>query len=321
MKNALALIFACCALCAQGTLPASPSGFQPISNPNDERLKVFKEVEAKAEAGEGEAIRTLGEYYNFGKFPVIKDQTKAKEIWIKGAALGSAECAASVHVFSYSRESTDSDEVIERTKWFIIHAVLFRMNHFDGDVKYPTSANGVSESSFEEAKVRATAFLAGVKVSKLAPKASPRKGSGSTSDNAGGIKKTRVPGLKFESLSLFDAHRKNVSSAYLKASSPIYNKGEGASDDEKAAFISAAAEVARLQAYIGKSRRLSLSSKSNAAMRAVNSEKMNECYAKMSAAKIAITLPATRAELNEASIYINALGQLMQLPVSLGGEY
>jgi hypothetical protein len=38
----------------------------------------------------------------------------------------------------------------------------------------------------------------------------------------------------------------------------------------------------------------------------------------MASAKIATTLPVTRAQLNEASIYINALGQLMQLPVSLG---
>lgn len=321
MRNAIALIFACCSLCAQGTLPTSPSGFQPIVNPNDERLKVFKELEAKAEAGDGNALRILGEYYNFGKFPVIKDQAKAKEVWINGAALGSAECAASVHVFSYSRESTDSDEVIERTKWFIIHAVLFRMSHFDGDVKYPTGANGVSESSFEEAKARAGAFLAGVKVSKSDYKNSSRKGGGIMSEDGVGVRKTRVPGLKFESLSLLDTHRKNVCSAYMKAASPIYNKGEAASEDEKAAFIAAAAEIARLQAYIGKSRRLTLSSKSNAAMRAINTEKMTECYAKMSSAKIATTLPATRAELNEASIYINALGQLMQLPVSLGGGY
>jgi hypothetical protein len=321
MKYALALLLTCCVLCAQGTLPASPTGLQQIQNPNDERFKVFKELEAKAEAGDTESMRAMGEYYYYGRFPVVKDQDKAKEIWIKGASLGSDECAASVYAFSYGRNSNDSEEVIERTKWYIIHSVLSRINRFNGDVKYPTSANGVSESSFEDAKARAVAFLAGVKVSKSAPKTSSIKGSGAASDYAGGVRKLRVPGLKFESLSLFDAHRKNVSSAYLKASSPIYSKGEGASDDEKAAFISAAAEVARLQNYIGKSRRLSLSSKSNAAMRAVNSEKMNECYAKMSAAKIAITLPATRAELNEASIYINALGQLMQLPVSLGGEY
>ena len=130
-----------------------------------------------------------------------------------------------------------------------------------------------------------------------------------------------MPGLMFESLSLFDAHRKNVCSAYMKAASPIYNKGEAATADEKAAFTVAAAELVRLQSYIGKSRRLSLSSKSNAASRAVDSATLSDCYAKMSAAKIATSLPATRAELNEASIYINGLGKIMQLNVSLGRGY
>ena len=107
----------------------------------------------------------------------------------------------------------------------------------------------------------------------------------------------------------------------MKAASPIYNKGEAATADEKAAFTVAAAELVRLQNYIGKVRRLSLSSKSNAASRAVDSETLSECYAKMSAAKIATNLPATRAELNEASIYINSLGKIMQLPVIFGGRY
>jgi len=45
---------------------------------------------------------------------------------------------------------------------------------------------------------------------------------------------------------------------------------------------------------------------------------MSEAYAKMAAAQIKTDLPATRAELNEASKYINALGQIMQMPVALG---
>jgi hypothetical protein len=314
MRYALALLLACCALCGQGTLPASPTGLQPIANPNDERLKVFEELQAKATAGDGESLRRLGEHFFHGQFPVIKDQAKAKEIWIKGASLASDGCAASLYVSSYGHESTDSEEVIERTKWFIVHAVLYRMNHFKGDIKYPTRASGVSESSFEEAKARAIAFLAGVKASKAAS----RNGSGAVTDNAVGVGNLSVTALRFESLSLFDTHRKNVCSAYMKAASPIYNKGEAATDDEKAAFTVAVAELVRLQSYIGKARRLSLSSNSNEAARTRNLAEINECYAKMSAAKIAVTLPATRTELNEASIYINALGKLMQLPVILG---
>lgn len=173
------------------------------------------------------------------------------------------------------------------------------------DIDEVTRPSNVSESSFEEAKARASTFLAGVKVSATDPKPNSKK----------------MPGLMFESLSLFDAHRKNVCSAYMKAASPIYNKGEAATADEKAAFTVAAAELVRLQSYIGKSRRLSLSSKSNAASRAVDSATLSDCYAKMSAARIATSLPATRAELNEASIYINGLGKIMQLNVSLGRGY
>jgi len=323
MKHALALILACCALCGQGTPPAPPADLQPIANPNDERLKVFKELELKAESEDTEAMRALGEYYLYGRFPAVKNVEKAKEAWTKGAALGADQCASMMYSHAYPPGAIDSEVVIERTKWFIIYSVMRRMNRDGGDATYPSKLSGVSESSFEEAKVRAAAFLAGVKVSAPAPNTSSRKGTGmgSASNAAVGVGKSRVPGLKFESLSLFDAHRKNVCSAYIKAASPIYNKGEAATSDEKAAFTVAAAELVRLQSYIGKSRRLSLSSKSNAASRAVDSETMSECYAKMSAAKIASTLPATRAELNEASIYINGLGKIMQLPVSLGGGY
>lgn len=128
------------------------------------------------------------------------------------------------------------------------------------------------------------------------------------------------PPLSFGSIGLFDDHRKNVCSAYLKASSPIYNKGDAATDEEKKAFTVAAQELVRLQAYIGKVRRLTLSSKSNESTRDLEKEKLNEAYAKMAAAQIKTGLPATRAELNEASKYINALGQIMQLPVALGGK-
>jgi TPR repeat protein len=305
MKHALALLLACCALCGQGTLPAPPADLQPIANPNDERLKVFKELELKAETEDTEAMRALGEYYLYGRFPAVKNEEKAKEAWTKGASLGADQCASMMYNYAYPPGAIDSEVVIERTKWFIIYSVLYRMNRSGGVTTYPSKLSGVSESSFLEAKARAAAFLAGVKVSKLASTPSSPK-------------KLMLPALSFESLSLFDTHRKNVCSAYMKAASPIYNKSEAATDDEKAAFTVAVAELVRLQSYIGRTRRLSLSSNSNEAARARNLAEMNECYAKMSAAKIAATLPATRAELNEASIYINALGKLMQLPVILG---
>jgi hypothetical protein len=303
-------------------IPASASSLQPIGNPNDERVKVFKELESKADADDTEALERLAEYYYFGTFPAMKSHEKAQELWVKGASLGSANCAAVMSIRAFPRESTDSEVVIERTKWSIISFAL-RMKRDGFGHQYPSRSRDISEPSFEEAKARAAAFLTGVKVSTTAPATSSRKGTGmgSASGAAVGVGKLRVPALKFESLSLFDTHRKNVCSAYIKAASPIYNKGEAATADEKAAFTVAAAELVRLQSYIGKVRRLSLSSKNNATSRVADSATMSECYAKMSAAKIATSLPATRAELNEASIYINGLGNIMQLPVSLGGEY
>ena len=314
MKYGLVLIFACCALCAQDK-PASPSGFQTITNPNDERLKIFEELNIKAKAGDTNALASLGDYYFYGQFPVVLNTEIAKEIWTKAASLGSAEAAARMQN-RFHQNSTDSEEVIEKTKWSIITYVLGRIRVY-GETKYPAQYSGVSDSSFGEAKARAAAFIAEVKISKppLSSSGTAMSATAASATAASG-KAARVPALSFESLSLFDRHRKNVCSAYLKAASPIYNKGEAASSVEKEAFTAAAKELVRLQSYIGKRRRLSLDATRTSATQGVDYETINDCYAKMSAAKIATSLPATRAELNEASIYINALGKIMQLPVS-----
>ena len=302
MKYILAFVLTCCALCAQQKI-AGPdtAGLQPITNPKDERLNVFRELEAKAALDDTKALAEIGRYYCNGQFPVLKNIEKGKAYLTRGASLGNATCATLMWEYTNRNgDVNDPDQVIEANKWRMITSGLRGM-----DIDEVTRPSNVSESSFEEAKARASTFLAGVKVSATNPKTNSKK----------------MPGLMFESLSLFDAHRKNVCSAYMKAASPIYNKGEAATADEKAAFTVAAAELVRLQSYIGKSRRLSLSSKSNAASRAVDSATLSDCYAKMSAAKIATSLPATRAELNEASIYINGLGKIMQLNVSLGRGY
>jgi TPR repeat protein len=302
MKNALALLLLTCALVAQDKVAApNPAGLQPITNPKDERLNVFRELEAKAALDDTKALAEIGRYYCNGQFPVLKNIEKGKAYLTRGASLGNATCATLMWEYTNRNgDVNDPDQVIEANKWRIITSGLRSM-----DIDEVSRPSNVSESSFEEAKARASTFLAGVKVSATAPRPNSKK----------------MPVLMFESLSLFDAHRKNVCSAYMKAASPIYNKGESATADEKAAFTVAAAELVRLQGYIGKSRRLSLSSKGNAASRAADSATMSECYARMSAAKIATSLPATRAELNEASIYINGLGKIMQLPVSLGRGY
>jgi hypothetical protein len=129
-----------------------------------------------------------------------------------------------------------------------------------------------------------------------------------------GAAAARTPALRIESLSQFDAYRKSICSAYLNAESPIYSKGEAASSDEKAAFTAAAAELAKLQIYMRK-RPVSIDAARSGATLGRDSETMSECYTKMFAAKIATDLPATRAQLNEATIFINALGRMMQLSV------
>jgi hypothetical protein len=240
---------------------------------------------------------------------VLKNIEKGKGHLLRGASLGDIRCATLMWEYTNKNgDENDPEHVVETQKWHLIWTSLSRVKS-----EFVRRPDNVSEASWAEAKARADAFLAGVKVS-----VPSTKGSGASSNDGVVFSKTRVPGLRFETLSAFDTHRKNVCAAYMKAAYPIYNRGEIASEEEKAAFTVAAAELARLQAYIGKTRRLSLSAKSNEALRAVNSEKMRELYAKMSSAKIATALPVTRAELNEASIYINALGQLMQLPVSMG---
>ena len=318
MKCLLAFVMTCCALCAQEKI-AGPdtAGLQPITNPKDERLNVFRELEAKAALDDTKALAEVGRYYCDGRFPVLQDIEKGKGYFVRGASLGDVECATRMWEYTNKNgDQNDPEHVIETEKWHVIFTSLRRV-----DSRFVTRPDHVSEASWAEAKARAAAFLAGVKAFNPATATPSTRRSLAVSDDGSGFRKPRVPGLRFESLSQFDTHRKNVCSAYLKASSPIYNKGEGASEDEKAAFTVAAAELVRLQSYIGKGRRLGLSTKTNAASRAVDSATLSECYAKMSAAKIATNLPATRAELNEASIYINSLGKIMQLPVIFGGGY
>ncbi len=315
MRKSFLLLISCCALVAQDK-PAipDPSGLQPISNPRDERLNVFRELEAKAALNDGKALAEIGRYYCDGRFPVLQNIEKGKGYFFRGASMGDAECATRMWEYTNKNgDQNDPEHVIETEKWHVIWTSLRRI-----DSRFVTRPDHVSEASWAEAKARAATFLAGVSANTAAPATSSIKRGSASSDGVFGGTRTRLPALKFESLSLFDAHRKNVCSAYMKAALPIYNKGETASREEKEAFEAAAAELARLQSYIGKTRRLSLSSKINGGMRAVNSEKMAECYSKMASAKIASTLPVSRTQLNEASIYINALGQLMQLPVSMG---
>lgn len=313
MRLQIVLTLACANLFAQGAptnnkaasdSPKSPEipQFQETATLNDERVKVFVEIETKAKTGDTSALLALGDYYMYKQFPVNKNEAKAEEYWTKGASLGSEDCASRMYL--HFNKGTESESVIEKTKWAAIRHQLMKIKHGMPRHEF-TRPNNVSESSFNEATKRAEAFIAGAKLipaSKAPPIANKAK---------------RPAALKFGSIQLFDEYRRKICAEYMKAALPIYNKGDSASDSEKQEFTLAAIELARLQSYVGKKDPITLSSNSNNAMREINNQKIEDLYARMSAAQIKTSAPVTRTELNEASKYINALGQLMQLPVTL----
>ena len=94
MKYLLAFVLTCCALCAQQKI-AGPdtAGLQPITNPKDERLNVFRELEAKAALDDTKALAEVGRYYCDGRFPVLQNIEKGKGYFLRGASMGDAEGA------------------------------------------------------------------------------------------------------------------------------------------------------------------------------------------------------------------------------------
>jgi hypothetical protein len=118
-----------------------------------------------------------------------------------------------------------------------------------------------------------------------------------------------------ETLKQLDDYRMKVNGAYLKALNPIYNKGEKASDDEKAAFVAAVADLKALQAYMCPQYGKKISINKDHANFVENDKKLDAFYKAMKEAKIKTSLPATRAELNEAQKFLDAFYKAMQLPV------
>lgn len=176
MKHALALLLLSCVLVAQDKAASpDPAGLQPITNPKDERLNVFRELEAKAALDDKKALAEIGRYYCDGRFPVLRNIEKAKAYLIRGATLGDAECAGimSNDVFFIS-DQTDSVRIIENQKWRLIYSSLRRIRS-----EHVPRPSYVSEATWSEAKARAADFLATVKLGdeKPAPaKPKPKKG-------------------------------------------------------------------------------------------------------------------------------------------------
>ena len=172
MKHALALILACCALCGQEkTAAPDTAGLQPITNPKDERINVFRELEAKAALDDKKALEEVGRYYCDGRFPVLQNVEKGKGYFLRGASMGDAQCA--IRMWEYTNkigDANDPEHVIDTSKWHIIWTSLSRV-----ESRFVTRPDHVSEASWAEAHLRAAAFLAAVKLKTEKPAPSKRK--------------------------------------------------------------------------------------------------------------------------------------------------
>ena len=172
MKHALALILACCALFAQEKVAAPDrAGLQPITNPKDERLNVFRELEAKAALDDTKALAEVGRYYCDGRFPVLQNLEKGKGYFLRGASLGDAPCATRMWEYTNKNgDENDPEHVIDTSKWHIIWTSLSRV-----ESRFVTRPENVSEASWAEAHLRAAAFLATVKLKTEKPAPAKRK--------------------------------------------------------------------------------------------------------------------------------------------------
>jgi hypothetical protein len=118
-----------------------------------------------------------------------------------------------------------------------------------------------------------------------------------------------------ETLGQLNTYRLKVNGSYLKAHRPIYDNAEKATDGEKAAFLAAVIELKALQSYMCPEYGKRISINKDYANFVENDKKLNSFYKVMKEAKIKTSLPATREELNEAQIFLDAFYKAMQLPV------
>ncbi|MEY3812952.1 MAG: hypothetical protein RL495_899 [Verrucomicrobiota bacterium] len=128
---------------------------------------------------------------------------------------------------------------------------------------------------------------------------------------------TIVAQENIETLSQLDDYRRKISGPYLKALDPIYRKADKATDEEQSAFIAAAIDLKALKAYMCPTYGKRISINKYHANIVENDKRLEALYKIMKEAKIKTSLPATRAELNEAQKFLDAFYKAMQLPVVL----
>ena len=279
---------------------------KPDSPLIDERKVKFSELLAKAEGGDARSQYEVGQAYLTGGYLADKDEDKGRE-WVERAALSGYGIAAQDMAFWCLRQPngrTDVNLVAERVKWFSIQS------------GYHYKSREISESTLAEGHRRAEILW------QTYPSLRQRSTDGGQNISLPASSGARLPVLpKVANLSQFNDMRRGVVSTYLKAASPVYNKGDLSSLEDRQAIISAAMELKALQTYMKKKPLRYKSAGRRDPMSEVNLSKVKDCYDRMSYANIKAEFPCSRSEQNEASKFISALNDLMSLPVDFGSAY
>jgi TPR repeat protein len=282
-------------LSAQADPAEVPQKFQESAQLNDERVKVFLEIEAKAEGGDLEAVARIGNYYHLGLFPVSKNPAKARALWTKGAALGSEECASLMLAKGFPN-SNETEVIIERTKWQIIHAHLWKIKQKMRTESVVRKPDDISESSFEESKLRAQAFLSTVSVANTVNEA-PKERS----------EKFRLPSIR--TIADANAVRSELLTEFRKAQGPIYHNQEKAATTDADAYAAVAEKIIALQ-----NRGLGIppqASTKRSSYNAVSMSKIAELRAQLRSIRINSTAPFTRQDANNAQVFLNRYRDLL----------
>jgi hypothetical protein len=287
-------------LCAQANPAEVIQKFQDSAQLNDERVKVFLELEAKAELGDLEALERIGDYYYFGRFPVMKNPEKAKALWTKGASLGSDECAASMHARGIPN-SNETEVIIEKTKWLIIRTQLWRNKHKTLTESPLHKPDNISDSSFEEAKMRARAFLTSVVYSnrnnEKPVEETPRANS----------ERFRLP--SFSSIADANAFRTELLTEFRKVQGPIYHNQENASEADAGAYAAVTEKIFALQ-----SKGLGITSRTSTKRNSYNAasvSKISALRSQLRSINIKTQPPFTRQDANNAQVFLDRYRDLL----------
>jgi hypothetical protein len=292
-------------LCAQANPTEVIQKFQDSAQLNDERVKVFLELESKAELGDLEALERIGDYYYFGRFPVMKNPEKAKALWTKGASLGSDVCAGSMFLRGFPN-SNETEVIIEKTKWQIIRTQLWRNKHKTLTESTLQKPDNISDSSFEEAKLRAGAFLSSV----VQPNRNVEKPAVETPlDYKPRVNSERFRLPSFSSIADANAFRTELLTEFRKVQGPIYHNQENALEADAGAYAAVTEKIFALQ-----SKGLGITSRTSTKRNSYNAASVSKIAALRSQLRginIKTQPPFTRQDANNAQVFLDRYRDLL----------